>query len=175
MDITMTHEEFFKVAAAIRTYYPKEPILPNQQAMELWYELLKDIPYEVASAVVGEWAANNKWSPAISDIRDMALKANIPEIPEWSDAWETVIEAIGRWGMYRQAEALATMDETTRETVNRMGWQYICWSENINIERATFRDIYTSIKARKDQQAKLPESLRLKLDQMKAAAIEEKR
>jgi hypothetical protein len=170
----MTHEEFFQVAAAIRTYYPKEQILPNQQAMELWYELLKDIPYDVASAVVAEWAANNKWSPAISDIRGMALKAQAPEIPEWSDAWEKVIQAIGRWGMHRESEALATMNETAQQTVKRMGWQYICLSENIGVERATFRDIYTAIKARKDQQAKLPESLAERIAQMQAVGIEVK-
>lgn len=171
----MEKAEFSKIVMVLRSTYPQSQILTTNEAISLWFELLSDLPYAAASAAVQKWVSSEKWPPTIADIREGATKSIIPEIPEWSAAWETVLAAISRWGMYRQAEALATMDETTRETVNRMGWQYICWSENINIERATFRDIYTSIKARKDQQAKLPESLRLKLDQMKAAAIEEKR
>lgn len=171
----MTETEFAKLALAIREMYPQSGVLQTKTSMEIWYQLISDLPYEEASATLSSWMSTNKWPPTVADIREGAAKSIIPEIPEWSAAWETVLAAISRWGMYRQAEALATMDETTRETVNRIGWQYICWSENISIERANFRDIYTSIKSRKDQQAKLPESLQLKLDRMRAAAIEEKR
>ena len=170
----MTLDEFANIAAAIRTCYSKEKILANRQAMELWYGLLKDIPYDVAQQVVNEWMSTEKWSPTIADIREMAAKLSKPEIPEWSEAWEKVIQAIGRWGMHRESEALATMNETAQQTVKRMGWQYICLSENIGVERATFRDIYTAIKARKDQQAKLPESLAERIAQMQAVGIEVK-
>lgn len=63
----MTKQEFGKLAAAIRTYYPKENILPNQQAIELWYSHLKTMPYNLACAVLNKWVAENKWSPTIAD------------------------------------------------------------------------------------------------------------
>lgn len=64
--------EFALLADAIRTYYPKEKILPNEQAMALWFDLLQDISYELASVSLRRWAANNPWSPAISDLRQTA-------------------------------------------------------------------------------------------------------
>lgn len=33
----MTKKEFAKIAMALKTYYPKESLLPNEQAMELWF------------------------------------------------------------------------------------------------------------------------------------------
>ena len=68
----MTKQEFGKLAAAIRTYYPKEQILPNQQAIELWYSHLKDMPYNLACAVLNKWVSENKWSPTIADIKQTA-------------------------------------------------------------------------------------------------------
>lgn len=170
----MDKTEFSKLALVIRSSYPNSQALMTNEAVAVWYEMLTDIPYTAAAAAVQKWVASEKWPPTIADIREGAATAVAPEIPEWSDAWEKVIQAIGRWGMHREAEALATMNETAQQTVKRMGWQYICLSENIGVERATFRDIYTAIKARKDQQAKLPESLAQRIAQMQAVGIEAK-
>lgn len=38
----MTKREFGLFAAAIRTYYPRENILPNEQAHDLWFRQLQD-------------------------------------------------------------------------------------------------------------------------------------
>lgn len=157
----MTFKEFAVIAATIKTCYSKENILANENAMKLWYDLLKDIPYDVAQEVVKEWISTQRWSPTVADIRELAAKRTNPELPEWSEAWESVINAIGRWGMHREAEALASMPEIAQQAVKRMGWQNICLSENVGVERATFRDIYIVIAKRKERDAQLPESLRI--------------
>ena len=71
----MDKQEFATLAMAIRTYYPKENILPNKEAMQLWFRELHDIPYNVAEAALRKWVSTNKWSPSIAEIREMA--ANI--------------------------------------------------------------------------------------------------
>ena len=43
----MNREEFATWTMALKTYYPRENLLPNNQAMELWYKQLQDIPYDV--------------------------------------------------------------------------------------------------------------------------------
>lgn len=68
----MTKQEFSKIAMAIKTYYPNTQILPNNAAMELWYQQLQDIPYNVCTLAVNKWVAINKWSPTIADIREYA-------------------------------------------------------------------------------------------------------
>lgn len=157
----MTEAEFAKLAMAIREMYPQSGVLQTKAAMELWYQLLADLPYQEASAALSSYMVTNKWPPTVADIREGVTKRTTPELPEWSEAWETVINAIGRWGMHREAEALESMPEIARQTVKRMGWQHICLSENIGVERATFRDIYIVIAKRKERDAQLPEALRI--------------
>ena len=47
--VIVDKKEFGMFTAALKTYYPREDkLLPNQEAMELWYRQLQDIPYIVA-------------------------------------------------------------------------------------------------------------------------------
>ena len=68
----MTRIEFATFAMALKTYYPRENLLPNEQALELWFRQLQDISYQVAEVGLHKWVALNKWSPSIADIREMA-------------------------------------------------------------------------------------------------------
>lgn len=154
----MTREEFGIFASALRTYYPRETLLPNQQAAELWFRQLQDIPFPVAEASLNKWVATNKWSPSIADLREMASSVQHGETPDWSDAWEVVLRCISKYGSYRESEALASMDEMTRTAVKRLGFRNICMSENITADRANFRMIFEQLAERKkkDQQISLP-------------------
>lgn len=155
----MTKQEFSVIASAIRTFYPREKILPNEQAADLWFNLLKDIPYDVAQVALNKWAATNRWSPAISDIRELAAEITSPEVPDWSEGWEAVQLALRRYGYYRQAEALATLPELARKAVERLGWQNICLSEELGVERANFRQIYEALANREKADRKIPTGL----------------
>lgn len=154
----MTKQEFATLAMAIRTYYPKEQILPNQQAMELWYRELQDIPADVAEAALRKWVATNKWSPSIAELRETAAEVRHGEIPDWGEGWEQVLTAIRRFGSYREREALDSLDPMTRTCVQRLGFRNICMSENISTDRANFRMMYESLAEREQtrQQMALP-------------------
>ena len=156
----MNTKEFALLAAAIRTYYPKESILPNQQAMELWYRELQDIPYTVAEAGLRQWVSTNKWSPTIADIREMTSTVQNGTIPDWGEGWEQVLKAIRYFGMYRIDEAMESFDPITRQCVERLGFRNICMSENINHDRANFRMIYEQLQERKKKDAQIALPLR---------------
>lgn len=70
----MNKKEFAAFAMALQTYFPREQLLPNKQAMELWYRQLKDIPLQIAEMALQKWVATNKWSPSISEIFSMVEK-----------------------------------------------------------------------------------------------------
>ena len=154
----MNKQEFGLLASAIRTFYPKENILPNQQAMELWYRELQDIPYQVAEAALRQWVSTNKWSPSIAEIRETASTVQSGSIPDWGDGWEQVIMAIRKYGSYRIPEAMESFDPITRQCVERLGFRNICMSENIAADRANFRMIFEQLAERKqkEQQMALP-------------------
>ena len=90
----MNKQEFSLFAMALKTYYPREALLPNNQAMELWFRELCDIPYNVAEMALRKWVATNKWSPSIADIREMTSGIVNGEQLTWGEAWEKTLEAM---------------------------------------------------------------------------------
>lgn len=153
-------KEFAIFASALRTYYPKENLLPNEQAMQLWFNQLNDIPYNVAEVTLNKWVATNKWSPSIADIREQATGLTQGEAKEWGDAWQDVLRAIRLYGSYEEQKALDSLDETTRKVVRRLGFRNLCFSEEIQVDRANFRMIYEREQERAKQSAQLPPRLK---------------
>lgn len=163
----MTKKEFSLIALALRAYFPKENnFIPNEQAMKLWYFQLKDLDYKVAEAAVNKWAATNKWSPTIADLRETALTITLGELPEWGEAWQEVTLAIRRYGSYRAGDALKSLSPLTKKVVERLGYLQLCASENIAADRANFRMIFEQLAAREKKQAQLPEGLKVLIAQM---------
>lgn len=171
----MNKQEFATFAAAMKTYYPKEGLLPNGQAMELWFRQLQDIPYIVAEAALQKWVATQKWSPSIAEIREMAMTVTAGDKPLWSDGWEQVQTAIRKYGMYNIGAAMESFDDVTRQTVKRLGFRELCLSENPMQDRANFRMIFEQIAEREQQQKQLPVSLQNLIETMKGEAYEGKR
>lgn len=156
----MTVREFEIFADALKTYYPREKILPNQQALTLWYQQLQDIDAKVAGAVLQKWVATNKWSPSIADIREQASKLTVGTPKDWGEAWESARYAVRRWGRNREQEALESLDDLTRQVVNRIGFQTLCNSEEIGVERANFRMIYEQLASKTKETNQLPPKIK---------------
>lgn len=160
----MTKKEFAMFAMALKTYYPRETLLPNDASMELWFAQLKDIPYEIAEISLNKWVSLNKWSPSIADIREMSAQVTSGQSLEWGEAWEKVLKAISHYGSYNEKKALESLDEVTRKAVKSLGFKEICMSENISVDRANFRMIYENLQKRENENNKLSIELRKKLE-----------
>lgn len=152
----MTKKEFALFAMALKTYYPRENLIPNDKAMELWFRQLQDLDYKTAEIALNKWVATNKWSPSIAEIREKAAEITQGEAPDWGEAWEKVLTAISRFGSYEPGKAMESLDDLTREAVKRIGFINICMSENISVERASFRMIYKNMVERRKQDAQIP-------------------
>lgn len=145
----MERVEFLKIAEAIKTAYPKENLIPNKAAMQLWFAMLKDLDYKAVQVAVKAYIATKRFPPTIADIRLMAQ----PPKTDWSDAWGEIERAIRQFGWARPKEALESMSPKTREIVKRFGWQEICTSENTGVLRGQFRaayEAYTDTEQRKE-------------------------
>jgi hypothetical protein len=169
----MNKQEFATFSMALKTYYPREQLLPNQQAMELWFNQLKDIDYNVAKIVLNKWVANNKWSPSIAEIREQAVELLNGKEKDWGEAWEDVIRNIRYFGYYRASEGMAAItDDLTRETVKRLGYTNLCLSDNSTVDRANFRMIYESLAQRKKMDKQLPKDLLKLIGEIQIGLIE---
>ena len=155
----MTSSEFDYFSKALRTYYPREKILPNEEAMTLWYRQLKDIDYSTALLALDKWVATNKWSPAISDIREMAAEIINGELPDWGEAWGKVLKAVSNYGSYYPDYAYEFLGEPIATCVKRIGWFEICFSENLDTIRANFRMIYEAEAKKQRREAQIPARL----------------
>lgn len=154
----MTTEGFAKFATIIKATYSRENILNTPESMAVWMELLEDIPDDVAMTVLKRWCSENKWSPAISDIREGAVKIVHGDAPDWGSAWETVTKAVSKYGRYQEADAMASLDELTRECVENIGFKYICNAEeeDIGYLKKDFEKLYTLKSERKRKQLQTP-------------------
>ena len=166
----MNKQEFAKVVMALRTYYPRENLIPNQQAADLWFLQLQDIEYSVAELAVSKWVSTNKWSPTIADLRE-TVRGMTQDLEEWSAGWQEVLDAVDHFGRYREEEALASLSDTAREAVKRIGFMQLCNTENITADRASFRDIYNQIATRKRAEAQIPAQLKALIDNQRTKMI----
>lgn len=161
----MKLDEFALIVKAIRTYYPKEHILPNAEAVALWYEELKDLEYQDTYLALRKWVSTNKWSPSIAEIRETVAGITNKTVKDWSEAFEDARAAVRRYGRYNPNEALESLDELTRETVKRMGYYDLCASENHSADRANFRDIYNILAERRKNDLQMSPSVLAAIEQ----------
>lgn len=168
----MDKNEFSMFSMALKTYYLRENLLPNTQAMELWFKQLQDIPYTVAETALNKWVAVNKWSPSIADIRAEAAEIKNGEAPDWGEGWESVIAAIRHYGSYRVDEAMASFEPVTRRCVERIGFLNICQSENIAADRANFRTLYEQLAEKEQKHRQMPKMLEQLISKIQAGEID---
>ena len=155
----MTKQEFSKWVMALKTYYPREQLLPNAQAIELWFQELQDIPMQVAEAALRKWVSTSKWSPTIAEIREMCVDVKRGDAPDWSEGWYKVNMAIQRYGRYRPAEAMASLDPITRKAVKCLGFGNLCDTEDIGYYTRRFQQIFETEAKRQQMRLQLPMEL----------------
>lgn len=166
----MSFDEFKRLAKGMKAVYTSQNFLPDAESVKIWYQLLKDIPYELANVSIQKHMATNKFPPTVAEIRSGA--AGIASKPrDWSDGWECFRKAVSRFGYYRREEAFTSMDEITRKVVRRLGWKELCMSENIMQDRANFRMVYEQEQNRAMERAMLPEGLRKQMDMLQGRAL----
>lgn len=155
----MNRDEFKVLAKGMKAVYSQPTFLPDADAFNVWYSLLKDIDYKVANAAVQKYMLTNKFPPTIADIRTLAAEVRTGDKPLWSDGWEEVLRAISKYGSYRETEALQSMAEITRTAVKRLGFRNLCMSENIMADRANFRMIFQELADREHTAKQIPVTL----------------
>lgn len=153
----MTFNEFKVLAKGMKSVYTSATFLPDEDSIKIWYRLLQDIPYEVANIAIQRYMMTNKFPPTIAEIREQAaLSVNNELNGDWGQAWEQVCKAIRIYGLWGTEEALANMDEITKQCVKRLGWRELCMSETPMQDRANFRMIFEELKLKTKQESALP-------------------
>lgn len=153
----MTKNEFSNIVSAVKALYPKQEFCPDKASFDVWFAMLNDLNYQIATLTLQKWASTNKWTPTVAEFRELYAELTSPKIDSWSESFEKARAAIRRYGSYQKAEALASLDELTRLAVERMGYTEMCMCEldKISIERANYKQIYEGIVAQRKNQSVL--------------------
>ena len=166
----MTKKEFSVFAMALKTYYPREELLPNQQALELWYKALEDIPYSVLEVTLNKWVSLNRFSPSIADLREQATELMFGRFPDWQEGWEKVSVALGRYGYFDIDKAYGSFDDLTRKAVDQIGgFRALCKSSNLSADRANFRQAYEDMATRIKHERQLSEAVLTSIEALNTA------
>lgn len=162
----MTVSEFAILADAIKTYYPKENMLPTKEAIALWYDALKDIDYKSAERGLKRYVMLNKFPPAISDIRENALGgAEIDELSEM-EAWARISKAIGN-ANYHADEEFSKLPVDLQKVVgspaNLREWAMLDSDTVHSVVQSNVIRMYRTIAKRLGEEKRMPEPMRVKI------------
>lgn len=169
----MTEEEFAVFADRLKTAFPKDNLLATDDQMDWWYDLLKELPFQTAMMSLKKYALSNKFPPTIAELMTIAADLMAERLPDSDEAWGEITRAIRKYGYPQEAKALASLSETVRKTVERIGYQSICQSpcDQINTFRAQFKGFYEAEYRRTLEVHKTPEHLRLEQAAIKQTAL----
>lgn len=71
----MEREQFKVLVKAMKAVYAQPTFIPDQDAFNVWFALLGDLPYKQAELAVQKHMATEKFPPTIADIRERQQSA----------------------------------------------------------------------------------------------------
>ena len=141
--------------------YPHVEIADGTVAMYL--RLLADIPTEDLQTVIDQCIAELKFLPTIAEIRDRhrSLTRTLAA-PTWTEAWELLQRAIRECGAANRPTF--SSNAVLERTVGIMGGKDLCYSDNMPVIRAQFREVYNGLVERTETLDKLLPQARALVD-----------
>jgi hypothetical protein len=135
---------------------------PSKARVEVYWDALNDLPFEVAMIAAKKVIATleNPFLPMPAVFRKVAAELTQPKILTAGEAYEHVLQAIHKFGSYREQDALNYLDDLTQKAVKAVGWKSLCLSEQPDTVRAQFRKAYEAMQSRAETEAKVPQKLK---------------
>lgn len=154
----MKKAETVKVMTTIAANYRNFDV--DDFKVELWYDMLKDLPFPLVMASVKMVMMSSKYPPTIAEIREGVVKLSDNQGITAGEAWGEVTRGIAKFGSYDPEGAFSIMSPMTLKVVKQLSWREICSSENISVTRGQFIKIYDSLRVREEHEKLLPEGFK---------------
>jgi len=156
----MELEEAIKLVGWAVSNFPTMQERDMRPTAQLWYNMLSDIPYEIAEKALMKVLTTAKYFPTVAEIREAIVEIVEPKTMSAAEAWGEVEKKIRWYGYYRGAEALENMSPQVAKVVRYIGWREICLSEEPAVIRAQFMKMYQQVAEREQKERLLPQGLR---------------
>lgn len=116
----MTRDETIKILMAIQAAYPNYKPQDKTVAVNVWSEMLSDVPYEKVSAAVKSYIQTDTsgFAPSVGDVRErvrdiFAKEDELNETAAWSIAWKAICNS-----GYHAEEEFAKLPPVIQRTVH---------------------------------------------------------
>lgn len=147
----MNKAESALIVGLLQAGWPNHPF--GKHSPTVYAMALDDISYADAERAVSIAVKQNTFCPSPAELRKIALGDSLTAIASAEEAWEAVmaeVRRIGGWGEPHFA------DKLTARAVAAIGWDQICQSEKLSVERGHFLRIYAAFRDRAVQEVVVP-------------------
>ena len=160
----MTRKETAQLLALIAVAYPTSRLRADGMTLDLWHQMLSDLPGEVVGAATKRMLATLKFPPTIADIREAVAKATADAqgVLSAGEAWAKVKKAVAWYGWNRGDEARAWLGDDLWRAVELVGgWREVCLSDDPETVRsAQFERRYSAMIQQQVERIQIPASVR---------------
>lgn len=163
----MTKEEFALIVVVLKAAYKNAQFLSTDRDIEVWFEMLKDLDGQMVGLAAKKHIATSVYPPTIAELRKSTVPSLVSD-QDWLSGWATTVRAIRKFGYMQSEEALDWLekeDPVASRIARRIGFEYLCLSENQMQDRANFRMAYEAEQSREVERRQLPESIRQGLEE----------
>lgn len=170
--VIMDREEFKKIVKGLKSIFSDPKFIADQDAFDMWYALLKDLDYEVASMATQAYMQTEKFSPTPADIRKYASQITSPLTNDMSEveAWGMVSKAVCN-SLYHSEEEFAKLPKLIQQTLgNHIRLRELAELEPSQLQTVEASNFMRSYKAKLEshkREMQLNDSLRLSISQMR--------
>ena len=168
----MTRDEFKVLVKGMKAVYAQPTFIPDQDAFNMWFALMGDLPYEVCSVATQKYMLTNKFPPTVAEIREMCAGVVNGDPLTWGESWERALNAVRKYGSYNKMEALNSLDPLTRKCVESVGYMELCMSENIMVERAHYQKIFEVYSKREQTEKQMPLGLQQAISNLQIKGVD---
>lgn len=153
----MTQQEFALLAKGMKAVFTDPKFLPDRDAYEVWYGLLKDIPYEAGYKAVMDILRTSRTQPTIADIISRVHRNAADDAMTEMEAWSLVRKAIQR-SIYDSETEFRKLPKAVRKAIGSPSnlREMAMMPENTveSVEQSHFIKAYKSIVARQEEDEK---------------------
>ena len=119
----------------------------NLNQVEIYYHYLKDLDLKRFELTISNIINTKKRFPTIAEIKEEYYNlTNGNDTAE--NEWGCVLDAVKKYGYYKQDELLNSLKPLTRYVVERLGVERLCLMETSSVimEHRMFVDMYNDLK-----------------------------
>ena len=159
----MTQEQFSTLVKGMKAVYSDPKFIADKYAADIWFQMLNDLPYEVASTAVQRHILTSTFPPTVADIRNGAVMLTTPQGMNAEEAWACAKKAI-RNGIYHAEEEFEQLPEAVQKAIgspNSLRELAMMDSDELNtVEKSHFIRTYNTELGRMKENAMLTDKVK---------------